>query len=67
MPLRRTAISRSGKSAPDAGDELCREGDLRDKVDRAAVALKDFGDGSEVDLRLAAPRHTVEETGGETA
>ena len=54
------------KPAADAGEELRRQGDLRDEVDRAAVAPEDLGDGLEVDLRLAASRHAVEEAGGET-
>ena len=49
----------------DAGDQLGREGDFRDEVDRAARAIKDLGDGPEIDFRLAAARHAVEKAGGE--
>jgi hypothetical protein len=50
----------------DAGKKLRREGDLRDKIDRAAAAPKNFIDGPEVHFGLAASRHAVEEAGGET-
>ncbi len=55
------------KPFADAGEELRREGDLRDEIDRAAAVPKDLIDGLEVNLGLAASRHAMEEERGETS